>query len=95
MWNSIAGFAEEIEAPPRPKSAPKALTAARTVQLLDALSGTWPEPLVGLAFTSGMCRGEVCGLRWELMPAIAGGVLLAAAAPFVLAVGLVLVGAFD
>jgi integrase len=55
---------EEVEAPRRPKVKPKALTEENARALLNVLVGDWLERPVILAFTTGLRRGEVCGLRW-------------------------------
>lgn len=55
---------EEVESPPKPKRKPKAVNEATAQQLMDTLAGHWMEPIAVLGFSTGMRRGELCGLRW-------------------------------
>jgi len=56
---------DEVEAPlRRGRHVPKALRPETAVALLDAAHGTWMHPILALALTTGLRRGEVLGLRW-------------------------------
>jgi integrase len=55
---------EEVEAPITPRIKPKALSAEQSGALVASLAGKWFEPIVILALTTGLRRGEVLGLRW-------------------------------
>src|SRR5260370_27723876 len=55
---------EEIEAPQKQRAKPRSLTEAQAGKLLASLEGSWMEPVVALAFATGLRRGEALGLRW-------------------------------
>lgn len=54
---------EEVERPKPAKSKPKAIAEAAIGGVRDALRGKWFEVPALLALTTGIRRGEVCGLR--------------------------------
>jgi integrase len=56
---------EEVEAPRMVRVRPKALNEADACKLVQSLEGNWKHPIVVLALTTGLRRGEVCGLRWK------------------------------
>ncbi len=56
---------EEVEAPGKKKSAPKAIKEADVLPLMTSLAGDWKEPIAYLGFGAGMRRGELCGFRWK------------------------------
>jgi integrase len=56
---------EEVEPPNIVRSKPKAITGDDAVRLVETLAGDWKEPIVILALSAGLRRGEVLGLRWK------------------------------
>lgn len=56
---------EEVEAPSGQRARPKALNEANAQRLMASLAGSWMEPVAALALSTGMRRGELCGLRWQ------------------------------
>lgn len=63
---------EEVEAPRRPKTTPKAIDEAATVKLLQTLENNWKWPTAVLSFAAGLRRGEVLGLRWKDFDSVSG-----------------------
>jgi integrase len=56
---------DEVEPPRKPKPKPKALDGAGVAAVLNALAGTWREPIAFVGFMTGLRRGELLGLRWQ------------------------------
>ncbi len=56
---------EEVDAPGREKTKPKAIEADKVLPLMVTLEGNWKQPIAYLGFGAGMRRGELCGLRWR------------------------------
>jgi integrase len=65
-WNLVSrNVASLVSVPHSDPHEVRALTSDEARRLIEAAQGHWLEPLLILALTTGMRRGELLGLRWS------------------------------